>query len=405
MTVTADASGVVKGKFRIPAGVTAGTKRVQFIGSGGSYGEAAFTGQGQLVTETRQQVTQITEWRWWWWSVDPLAQTFTPDRNMMVTSVDLMVGKRGPKDVTVQIRQTTAGVPNRAIIGEGRLPASRLRATGWTRFELETPCRVDANTEYAIVVLTDDAETEIGVAELGKWDQENMRWITAQPYQVGVLLSSSNASTWTPHQDRDMTFRLNVAQFSEGARTVDLGSVSVTGATDLVLLPVAENATADARVEFMLTLPDGSVLDVADGQQIQLTKAVTGNVGVTARIRSRDGLAGKIYPGTSLVSGAVQSTGTYSTRAIAAGRNSKLTVVYEAAIPSGATVTAEYQAVGASNWTALTNPVTAPGDSEGFIEFTHTRASINDAEIRVRLTLTGSAAARPRVRNLRVLTT
>lgn len=405
MTVTADALGVLKGKFRIPAGVTAGTKRVQFIGSGGSYGEASFTGQGQLLTETRQQVTQITEWSWWWWWSDPLAQTFTPDRNMMISSVDLMVGKRGPKDVLVQIRQTTAGVPNRTIMGEGRLSSAELRSSGWTRFELETPCRVDANTEYAIVVLTDDAETEIGVAELGKWDQENMRWITAQPYQVGVLLSSSNASTWTPHQDRDMTFRLNVAEFIGSSQAFDLGTVAVTGATDLVLLPVAENATADARVEFSLTMPDGSTLDVADGQQVQLTKPVTGNVGVRARIRARDGLAGKLYPGTALVTGAVQPVGTYSTRAIAAGQNSKLTVVYEALIPSGATVTAEYQAVGSSNWTALPNPLTAPGDNEGFIEFTHTKSAINDEQIRVRLTLTGSAAARPRVRNLRVLTT
>lgn len=59
---------------------------------------------------------------------------------------------------------------------------------------------LQAKREYAVVVLCDDATTALYVAELGKQDPTR-GYVTSQPYQVGVLLSSSNASTWTAHQD------------------------------------------------------------------------------------------------------------------------------------------------------------------------------------------------------------
>ena len=52
-------------------------------------------------------------------------------------------------------------------------------------------------------------------------------------YRIGVLLSSSNASTWTAHQDRDLKFRLLACRFTENTRTVPLGNITVTDSTDL----------------------------------------------------------------------------------------------------------------------------------------------------------------------------
>lgn len=70
------------------------------------------------------------------------------------------------------------------------------------------------------------------MAELGKYDAVHERWVTSQPYQVGVLLSSSNASTWTPHQDRDLTFRLLGARFTATivTKTGDYSDVTVIDA-------------------------------------------------------------------------------------------------------------------------------------------------------------------------------
>lgn len=46
MTIVADDNGVIKGKFTIPAGVQAGAKSVELVGSGGSTGSAVFVGEG-----------------------------------------------------------------------------------------------------------------------------------------------------------------------------------------------------------------------------------------------------------------------------------------------------------------------------------------------------------------------
>ena len=42
MTLNANSAGLLTGKFTIPANVPAGSKRVEFVGAGGSRGEAVF---------------------------------------------------------------------------------------------------------------------------------------------------------------------------------------------------------------------------------------------------------------------------------------------------------------------------------------------------------------------------
>ena len=91
--------------------------------------------------------------------------------------------------------------------------------------------------------------------ELGGFDAHAQTWITSQPYQVGVLLSSSNASTWTAHQDKDLAFRLLEAEFTPGVQALELGAAEVAGATDLLLLALAETPSAATRVEYALSLP------------------------------------------------------------------------------------------------------------------------------------------------------
>lgn len=99
MTLTADANGVVQGKFTIPAAVTAGNKLVDFVGSGGSHGSAVFQGQGVLSTQTLQMVTTTTT-RFY----DPLAQTFSLSSAYQIGGVDLYITAVGASAITVQIR-------------------------------------------------------------------------------------------------------------------------------------------------------------------------------------------------------------------------------------------------------------------------------------------------------------
>lgn len=272
-----------------------------------------------------------------------------------------------------------------------------------TRATFPYPVLLLSGVEYAIVVLCDDPIGSLAVGELGKFDSARQQWVTSQPYIVGTLLSSSNARTWTPHQDRDMAFRLNAAAYTTSTRTFDLGKVSVTDATDLLLMSYAERPASSTNVEYQLTLPDSSVVTVSDGQPVQLPSKITGDVLVSAVISGVADMAPVLFPGTQLVSGTLDETANYVSRAMPAGTSATIKVIFEAVIPSGAGVTVSYKGIDAGDtWAAISSPTTRPAD-DGFVEFTYTVTGVNETAIQTQLVLTGTAAARPRVRDLRII--
>ncbi len=240
----------LKGRVKVPANIPAGTKLVQFYGDKGSYGEATYTGKKTITIEERRRVIAARR-------VDPLAQTFTLNESRHIGGLDLWFINSGKKRVVVQIRETAVGMPSQTVIAESYIEPKDIKIDGTaTRIEW-SPVFCHAGQEYAIVLLTDDADTAVKIAELGKYDAVNSRWVTSQPYQVGVLLSSSNASTWTPHQNLDLTFRLLAAKFSEVSHVVDLGKVTANNTSDLIVLTNVEKVAFDTNVEFILTDEEG----------------------------------------------------------------------------------------------------------------------------------------------------
>lgn len=417
MTLTADSSGVVRGKFTIPASVPSGNKRVTFSGGGGQSGAATFSGQGKLEHQTFQQRTDITEVRWQSpppppppdlsWMLegrgpDPIAQTFTMNANTQIAGLDLWFATLPTTQTNVQIRETTAGFPNQSILADATVLLDDIVVDGApTRVQFAAPVLLLNNVEYAIVVLCGDADGALSVAEIGKFDPVALRWITSQPYTVGVLLSSSNASTWTAHQDRDMTFRLLESSYSQTQRVVPLGSVAVTAATDLLLMSYADRPDGSTDVQYTLTLPDATVITVADGQPVQLAAPLTGAVAVAAILRGTARFSPVLHPGTQLVAGQVAATADYVSRAIPGGADVSVKAIYEAFIPSGATVTVQYKGPDVGDaWIDVAQTATRAVD-DGFVEFTHSVTGVNELTVQIKLILTGTTAARPRVRDLR----
>lgn len=404
MSVIADSQGVVQGKFTIPANVLAGAKSVVFNGEGGSSGSASFFGQGDLVQEARQSITTITQR---FFPVDPLAQTFSLPTLMQLGGADIFITAKGSSDIVVQIRETQVGLPTSSVIAECRLKPSAIVANSWNRFAFELPITIQANIEYAIVVMCNDAVSSVGVAELGKYDTGNSRWVTNQPYQVGVLLSSSNASTWTPHQDRDMTFRLLAARYNQFERIVDLGSVSVTDVTDLIVLAVTDNPTTAAVSDILLTLPDSSVIATGDSQVIRLPSGITGEVVVKARLKSNNIASAMIAPGTQIVTGTIASSAEYVSRAIvadAAGAN--IRVIFDALVPSGSGIDVKISGTDPGDaWVSVPSEGSPKPIGDDWFEFQFYVASIMEANIRAKLILSGTPSARPFVKNLRISVT
>jgi len=395
--LAANAQGLLQGKFTIPANVPAGTKEVTLTGSGGNHATALFTGQGTLVQRELQQVTKY----WYQAFVDPLAQTLTLSTTTHLTGVDLQFVAKGTSTVLVQLREAENGFPTPRILVEKRLQPADILLVGRTRVTW-SPVLAEAGREYCLVLLCDDASTAVAVAELGKWDTTAGRIVTSQPYQVGVLLSSSNASTWTAHQDRDLTFELLAADYSQTESLIDLGTVDVVDATDLLVQACVHQPSAASSCVFRLTLDNASVIEAAPGQVVTLAARYTGHVQVSARLRGAGSLGAILEPGIQLVVGSLQTAGSYISPLVNAGGQVSVRVVLEADLPAGSSLTLHAQNQAAGAWTPVPFVSSSP-QTAGVMELVYQLDNYAAEKARLRLSLTGTHVARPAITNLRAV--
>lgn len=462
--LVADSQGQITGSFTIPANVPAGSKAVEFWGYSTSFATATFVGRGVITTRelrqvrtTTQFVAPATAYNWsdysepgptsvpgaitreWigdqngraliereagrnyglgnnpytiiysdgagsggYYGTDPLAQTFVLDGRAMVSGVDVWFTAKGAGKALVQLREVVNGYPSQEVLATAVLASSAITLNAWQRVTWP-PVLLEGDREYAVVVGADDATTAAAIAEIGKFDTVNMRWITEQPYTIGVLLSSSNGSTWTAHQDRDLAFRLLTPAYVATTRSITLAPVALAAVTELVVIGVTERASADTGVSFSITVPGISTpYSVEFGQVISLPSAVTGSITWSINYRGTDTLTPRVLRDFQLVAAKRRDTGTYITRAIPGGTNNRVVVVYEALTPGSSTVTAEVSTNGTSGWTSVPlSSGAAMGD--GWVDTRRELTSFTATTVFVRLSLAGAPGSRPKVRNLRVV--
>lgn len=249
--VTANSSGQLTSWLNIPAAqIPSGQVLVRVEGDMLSVAESLYSSQGQVITrqwiETRTTVRR---------RIDPLAQTFLLTAARQVTAIGLQIWTVGDNQNTiqVQIRTVRDGLPTAEILGEAVLAGSAQWRRGFeATATFGVPVFLEGNQEYAIVVLTNDANHEIAVARLGDitGTGSDRRIVTQQPYTVGVLLTSSNASTWTALQDADLWFKIYAARFTP--------NYSIATATDQTF--TWENGFAQVGTQFQapVFLPPGT---------------------------------------------------------------------------------------------------------------------------------------------------
>lgn len=393
MSIQANADGVISGRFTIPANIPAGTKSVVITGVGGSRGDTSYTGSGTIVTnELTRIVTRIR-------GFDPLAQTFTLDVPYQVAGVDLWFTTIGEKDVRVQLRETTTGLPNQEVLAESTLSKDQLTLNGTTRFEFP-PVYLNAAQEYALVILTDDPSHEVAIAELGKYDQQH-GWVTSQPYQVGVLLSSSNAQTWTPHQNADLAFRLLAAEFTETTQQIPLGSCNADSASDLLLLAGIQRVVANTDVQISATTESGEVYRLQEDQPLNLSSRLSGELALSAELQGTTQFSPVLLPGIQLAKGDLIQTADYVSRAFPAGTDVDIKVTFEASFSAPASVNVLVEIDG--KWEPLEFDAVTAVES-GWREISYKLEKITSASVRIKLVLTGTAQDRPRIRRLRAIT-
>lgn len=473
MPLTANGAGQITGSFTIPANVPVGAKRVTFLGNQGSFGAARFVGEGTIITRTQRQLTTI-ETRYY----DPLAQTFRLDASRHVTGVDFKFTAKGSSSnkVFLEIRETELGLPNATTLAEGVLQGSAITVGSWNKISLTRPVYLEAGVEYAMVLLTDDAVHAVALAELGKYDSAAGQFVTSQPYTIGTLLKSSNATTWTPVQEADLSFRMYGANFTSTTRTIALGqlrgatvssltrsgstatlttstphsfvtgqkvvisgatqadyngafTVTVTGPTaftytvanspvtpatgtilvaagditDLVALAGVERVSSATDAEFIFTKPDGTQIRGADNARIQLAEDVNVPLTLSAILRGTATESPYLFAGSQAVYGNLGETGTYVTRAVPCAANARVSLTFESLLPGASGVTVEFQKSDSTWQTVSQTSSSAVGDGWTEQVFTVASFTAGGTTTRARVTLTGSAAARPQLRQLRLV--
>jgi hypothetical protein len=173
--------------------------------------------------------------------------------------------------------------------------------------------------------------------------------------------------------------------------------------TDLVALAGVERVSSATDVEFVFTKPDGGQIRGADNARVQLAEDVNVPLTLSALLRGTTTESPYLFAGTQAVLGNLGETGTYVSRAVPCAAGAKVSATFEALLPGASSVLVEFE-TGAGTWQAVTlTASTAVGD--GWVERTHTVASFTagGTSTRVRLTLAGSAAARPQLRQLRLV--
>jgi hypothetical protein len=227
--VHADTAGRVVSSFVIPESTSNGSRIVEV--TDGTYSAQASLQINDPLVVTRvervevtntivQQQTIIQEriirvpvyrtvWRWWWgWNRwDPLAQTFSFTENKIISAIGLFFTRKDLSiPVTVQIRGVTTGLPNDVIYAQQVVSPGEINLNAETKVVFNDPFNAEANTSYAVVILTDSTNYRVRVATLGQLGQNGV--ITKQTYTTGVLLESSNAETWTPLNGSDLAVKI-----------------------------------------------------------------------------------------------------------------------------------------------------------------------------------------------------
>lgn len=407
-TPSADSSGVLTTRFDIPPNIPVGTVTVQAEGTQGSFSITDFTARvTRLVEQTvftrtiRQQ--RVRRRRFF----DPIAQTFVLPEDRQVSSVGIKFTAIGSTSIPVQIqiREVENGIPTQVVLGEGVIQGNDINlANVYTNCQLSSLVHLVRNVQYAIVILTNDVNHAVAIAEVGQRDNFANQSVSTQPYTVGVLLTSSNAATWTPHQREDLTFQLLAASFTSTSRTVSLGNYTLSGVTDITPNP---GVFAPAG-EVLSTYLNGpvTIASLRPLQTYQAPAAFTGTLTHFLGIRGSRELSPVVFS-ASTVFGALSTSATYNGRLIPIATGANTVAVYLEAQLAGGSLTLQVQSTEPSSLLisllADTGYTRTLPDGWQALRY-HAELEDTATNIGVLLTLNGGPSQRVRLRSLRLVT-
>jgi hypothetical protein len=161
--------------------------------------------------------------------LNPLAQTFTVDLKggMFATSIALYFREKDDTEsVSLQLRTVENGVPTAQavpfsdVIVTAAAVLTSEDASLPTNFTFQAPVYLKQDIEYAFVVTSNSEKYSLWVSEIGGNDVLSPSYTIIKQPNSGVLFKSSNGTTWSPDQTKDIKFVLRRASFAESGSVV-----------------------------------------------------------------------------------------------------------------------------------------------------------------------------------------
>ena len=424
--VTADAIGRVSASFPVPSNIRSGNRIVEVTDGTHSAQTNLQVNEPLVITRIQRIVVNRTivrrqtivrqapprivrvpvvrtvwRWRWRWRRRDPLAQTFSFTRNRVVSAVGVQFTRKDASiPVTVQIRGVTTGLPNEAVLAEKVISPDEVSLDGETKIAFDDPFYAEANTSYAVVLLTNSTNYRVRIATLGQRGQNGV--ITRQTYAQGVLLESSNAETWTPLNASDLTLRIYGYDFQDSGE-VRFDPVSSVEFSELNLdeysaMPEGTDITWEYSTD------GGSTWDAVVPAEEENLPNIATTVLVRALLSGSEGNDSPAlnFKDVNLIGYLNGTSGAYLTRENELTQGVASTKVYtQMQVPSGTSVGWYASNDGGDTWEALTLDSTREIDQE-WTEYTlsHTFADPAGSRVRYKAELAGNRLVYPRIHTL-----
>lgn len=424
--LAANAQGVIEGSFTIPENVVAGTKAVRATTGADRAAGATFTGEGRIDVIRRQQLTTIEQF-----DVvtpesggsaapilairtrrpfnqdggnDPLAQSFAFTEGQHISGVDVQFCAIGDRSKPVICRLVTMenGFPTTEMLMETEIDMGLVIVGQWISFDFPVPIYLPANRQFALVFMTDDASHALSIAERDQFDAGKQQFVGAQPYTVGVLFSSSNAVSWTAHQDADLTCRIRAARFTPVEKTIPLGVHAVSDVSDLMVEAAMILPTEAAKVLFRLTPEGEGAVYLEPGAAWERVSDFSGNIAVDIVLSGSATVSPIVAPDMLMILGDMRDAGDYVSRTFEVGEDKTVKISFASQLPSGSDVTVKIDDGDGGGWTTLAQDA-ATVLADGTVERHFVAADWAGPEARIKLELTGSPAARPALHDLRAV--
>lgn len=403
-TVKADAKGHFTCKFNVVPNTPCGSVEVRMQSSLHS-GTAIYKAEGrqQLIQETVLTTKTTIS------SYDPAAQSFSFDKDTILTQIGLYFSAKDPeRAVVVQIRNMVNGYPGTTVYAETVLQPDEVLVGGIAEQETlvkfnQQPVYCQANEQYCFCIISDSNEYELWLAELGQTDLKTNEPVARQPYNAGVLFLSSNALTWSAEQTKDLTFNLYSAQYT-GKGVIIFEEIPTSEISRLVLAAnFIDYQNLGVTWYYRLVRTQGwTPFDIYTEHDLQTTTEV---VDLKVEINVTESMS-PIIAGDciNLVAFMEKQKATYVSRRVQMDEEfTKIKVSVELALPSGTAVQCWTQCdddTSNQGWVQMTSPEIVAISTE-FARYTWERTGVQAKQYRVKLILeTDNPLIRPRARKL-----